>query len=69
MKCSHNQKCPNCDSEDVERVDLEEVSSGFEEVWICNDCPHQWIVEYGDPVIVNEQHFDEKDVNLSSESK
>lgn len=50
---SDPQECPECGTWDTERVhsDIQTQSQRVIEVRICNDCPTEYEVEYGDPLI------------------
>ena len=46
-----NYCCPECDSRDTEVVHTDFYRDMIERVRICNDCPTQWTVSYGDPIV------------------
>jgi len=46
---SNHKRCPECDSHDTSREWIEWHRDMVEEVRICEDCPTQWTVGYGDP--------------------
>jgi Zn-dependent oligopeptidase len=43
------KECPECDSHDTERVHVEWWTDEVQVTRICNDCPTQYDVMYGDP--------------------
>jgi len=47
-----HQRCPECDSPDVEVVHTEWYTDYVERVKICNECPTQFTVSYANPYIV-----------------
>lgn len=44
------KECPDCGSFDTERVHVEWLNGGVDEVRICNDCPVQYTVEFRQPL-------------------
>jgi len=53
-------RCPECDSLDTERVHVEWHMDMVETVRICGDCPVQYTVSYGDPIVVDRDHLGDK---------
>lgn len=49
MREIHN--CPECESFNTEVVCTEWYNDSVERTRICNDCPTEWIVNYGTPLI------------------
>lgn len=45
------ETCPECDSRDTECLHGTRLLEEYEEVWVCNDCPTEWVVSFGNPVI------------------
>jgi protein-arginine kinase activator protein McsA len=48
---SEHRGCPNCESLTVEVVHTEWYTDAVERVKICEDCPAQWTVVYGNPFV------------------
>lgn len=48
---TNKDKCPECGSYDTETVHSEFRLDTAEQVRICNGCPTQYTVEYGNPII------------------
>ena len=47
---NEHRSCPECNSHDTEHVHTEVMTDAIERVRVCNDCPAQFTVSYGDPV-------------------
>jgi len=43
-------ECPECEGTVTERVHTERYTHMIEEVYICNECPTQYTIEYDNPV-------------------
>jgi len=50
--------CPECDSHETEVVHVEWYADYVERVRVCNDCPTQFVVNYGMPEIVEVDQYD-----------
>lgn len=48
---SDHQTCPECGSIDSRHVHTEITTDTVERVHVCEDCPAEWTVEYGDPLV------------------
>jgi len=48
-------ECPECGGWDTERVHVEWMSDRVEETRICNDCPAQYTISYGDPLVETDE--------------
>lgn len=48
---SEHKRCPNCDSLDVEVVHTEWYHDYVERIKICNECPTEFTVNYGNPFV------------------
>lgn len=46
-----HRNCPECGSADTERVSQTRTADTIEEIRICNDCPTNYTVEFGNPMI------------------
>jgi len=53
-----HERCPNCESYDVEVVHTEWYSDYVERVKICKECPCQFTVSYGHPYIASYEVMD-----------
>lgn len=47
------ERCPECDGKDTEAVHTAWMRDAVEQTRICNDCPTQYTVSMGDPVVIN----------------
>lgn len=47
---NYRVECPDCGSHDTERVHIEWLTDGVDEVRICNDCPVQYSNKFRDPL-------------------
>ena len=45
----NHEQCPNCESPDTECVHTEVFTDFIERVRICNNCPTEYVVDYGNP--------------------
>jgi protein-arginine kinase activator protein McsA len=45
------KQCPECGDWNTERVHVEWLSDVVEEVRICEDCPTQYTISYGNPYV------------------
>lgn len=54
-------KCPECDSLDAEVVHTEWFADGVERIRICNECPTQWTVGYGNPIVTKVKNLHEEE--------
>lgn len=48
---SDEEQCPRCDSHNTERVHTEEFGEGIQHVYICRECPTQYTVVFGRPIV------------------
>jgi len=55
---NNHKHCPECDSINTEVVHTEWFSDMVERVRICNECPTEWTVSYGNPHIVDVEQYD-----------
>jgi len=53
----HN-RCPECDSLNTETVHREWFRDSVELTRICNACPTEWVVEYGDPIVKDVEQYE-----------
>jgi len=53
-----HQTCPECGSYDIEVVHTEWFTDYVERTKICNDCPAEFTVSYGDPQIIDVTMWD-----------
>lgn len=44
-------RCPNCESYNTETVHTSHHGHTVEHVTVCHECPTQWTIEYGEPVV------------------
>jgi len=56
---SDPKQCPNCGSYNTERVHVEWYTYEVEEVRICNDCPTEYTLIYDNPVVAQQETYDE----------
>lgn len=47
------KECPECGEWNSERVFVDWTAGGVEETRVCNDCPTQYTINYGDPVVTD----------------
>lgn len=66
MTVSTRRECPDCGSHDTERVHTEWLTAAVEETRICNDCPTQYTLSFGRPVV--ESTWSSEDVDGTGES-
>lgn len=54
-------ECPNCGRLKTEKVDVTWYADDVEETRICNECPTQYTLSFGQPVIVDERQVGDFD--------
>ena len=54
-----HKRCPECDTYDREVVYTEWYAGYVERVRICEECPAQYTVNYGNPYIENVELIDQ----------
>lgn len=52
------KRCPECDSIDTEIVFTEDWSDCIRRTRICNECPTEWVIDYGNPMIESTRIYD-----------
>jgi len=58
VKMHDHKRCPECDSLDTSVEWTEWYNDHVERIRICNDCPTQWTVNYGDPRVSEVEKYD-----------
>lgn len=48
-----HQHCPECNSIEIERVFHDEQMDVIRDTYICNECPTEFIVEWGRPEVID----------------
>lgn len=51
-------ECPECGSINTDTVDTITMVDVIELVKVCHDCPTQYVVGYGDPMIKDVEQYD-----------
>ena len=54
---SDHQSCPECGSYDTTVQHTDFHMDMVERVRNCNDCPTEWTVSYGDPIVKDVQTY------------
>jgi hypothetical protein len=52
------RRCPECEGHATERVHTEWMGDVIEEVRICDDCPTEYTVSWGDPRLKETRTYD-----------
>lgn len=53
-----HRSCPECDSSKSKVIHTEWHTDYVERVRLCNDCPAEWVVNYGNPEVMDVRHHD-----------
>ena len=53
-----HKRCPECDALDTEVVFTDWYNDMVERTRVCNECPTQWTVSYGDPIVRDVEQYD-----------
>ena len=53
-----HKRCPECDALDTEVVFTDWYNDMVERTRVCNECPTQWVVSYGKPIVRDVEQYD-----------
>lgn len=52
------EECPNCGRLKTEQVNVTWYSDDVEETWVCTDCPTQYSLSFGQPIVVDSRQVE-----------